>query len=266
MTTVDPPTGTTATMTATTSATTTSETSSMTSISTTTEADSTSTPEDSSDSEPNDECAFTESFDGPDGSEWPDYWTPVGGIAIADIQGGRGRLVPTPSPYAVARIVTPLDCTDVEVTYSFELRDAPAQGHGLYVRQNGGYLQQTNPAGEGYSMFVEAFLAPPGISVWRETGGVEQMFEPKTPMDVQSNVVYHARFRVTQTTPAMTRLQAKFWPDGTAEPGAFQVDITDGTPSLQNAGGNLAVDAYTTLTSGMSAETFIDDIVVTAAR
>jgi len=265
MTTVDPPTGTTASTSATTSMTTNATTSTSTSTSTSS-ADTTTTDADSSDSEPHDDCAFSESFDLPDGSDWPAHWTSVGGVTIADVQGGRGRLVPTPGAYAVARVVTPVDCSDVEVTFAFELGDAGTQGFGMYTRHNGGYLQQTEPTGEGYSTFVEGFRAPSGIAVWREIGGVEQMIEPITPAEVLSGVVYRARLRVTQQDTATTRLQARFWPDGTAEPGAWQVERTDTSPSLQGQGGNIAVDTYTTLMQGTPADMFVDDIVVTAAQ
>jgi hypothetical protein len=263
-TTVDPPTGTSASTsastTASTSTTTTSASTTMTSSADTT------TTDDPSDTEPHDDCAFTESFDLPDGSDWPSYWTSVGGVAIADVQGGRGRLVPTPGAYAVARIITPLDCTDVEVTFAFELGDAGTQGFGMYTRQNGGYLQQTNPTGAGYSMFVEGFRAPAGVAVWREVDGVEQMIEPIVAADVASGVVYRARLRVTQQDAGTTLLQARFWPDTATEPGAWQVERTDSTPGLQGAGGNIAVDTYTTLMQGTAADMFVDDIVVAAAQ
>lgn len=264
-TTVDPPTGTTAS-TSTTSDMTTTTTSATSTTASTTSADTSTSDDEASDSEPHDDCAFTETFDGADGSAWPSYWTAVGGVAVADIQGGRGRLVPTPGAYAVARIVTPVDCSDLEVTFSFELGDAGTQGFGMYTRQNGGYLQQTNPTGAGYSMFVEGFRAPAGIAVWREVDGVEQMIEPIVPAEVLSGVVYQARLRVTQQDAATTLLQAKFWPDGSSEPGAWQVERTDTTPNLQGAGGSIAVDTYSTLMQGTPADMFVDDIVVAAAQ
>lgn len=228
-------------------------------------ADATSDSPESSDSEPHDECAFSESFDLPDGSPWPSHWTDVGGVALADVQGGRGRLLPTPGPYAVARMVTALDCTDVEVTFSFEFAGEGTSGVGMYVRQNGGYLQQTMPQGQGYSMFVEDFRQPEGIGVWREVNGVEQMLEPSVPVSVEPNVRYLARVRVTQLDGGTTSLQASFWPASGSEPDGWQVERTDSTASLQGAGGNLAVDTYTSMMSGTAPDMFVDDIIVAAA-
>lgn len=213
------------------------------------------------------DCEFSESFDGlADGSAWPDHWTAVGGVAIADIQGGRGRLVPSPGPYALARLVTPLDCVDVEVTFAFELSQPAVQGVGLYVRQNGGYLQQTVPTGEGYVAFIQGFMQPPGIGVWRENDGVEELIGGNVAATIMPGVPYRARLRVTQQDAQTTLLQARVWPDGADEPGEWQVERTDGTPSLQGTAGALAVDTYNVMMQNVGGDMFFDDIVATAAR
>ncbi len=210
------------------------------------------------------DCDFTETFDLPDGSPWPAYWTPVGGIETADIQGGRGRLVPTPGKYALARLITPVDCADIEVTYSFEFTDPTTQGVGMYVRQNGGYLALTDPVGEGYVSFVQGFMSPPGIGMWREREGIEELIDGNEAATVLPGVLYRARMRVTQIDAESTNLQGKFWPDGSPEPEAFQVERIDSTPSIQGVGGNLAADAYNS-PAGPSGAMFFDDIVATAA-
>jgi hypothetical protein len=213
------------------------------------------------------DCDFSESFDDlPDGSDWPAHWTAVGGVAIADVQGGRGRLVPSPGPYALARLVTPLDCVDIEVSFAFELSQPAVQGVGLYVRQNGGYLQQTVPPGEGYVAFIQGFMQPPGIGIWRERSGTEELIGGNVAATIMAGVPYRARLRVTQQDAQTTLMQARVWPDGANEPGAWQVERTDMTPSLQGTAGALAVDTYNVMMQNVGGDMFFDDIVATAAR
>lgn len=72
-----------------------------------------------------------------------------------------------------------------------------------------------------------------------------------------------ARLRVVQESPSATRLQARVWLAGQLEPATWMVDVTDSTPSLQGVSGAIAVDSYSSITSGaIAAGTFIDDIRV----
>lgn len=214
---------------------------------------------------PSGSCELQESFDVADGQPWPAAWSAVGGVALADVQGGRGRLVPIASGYSLARMFTPLDCVDAEATFTFELSDGGTQGVGFYVRQNGGYLQATTPRGQGYAAFAESFRMPAGIGAWREIDGEEQMIEAIAPFALEVGVVYRVRLRVTQTNASTTRIQTRVWRDGEAEPAAWQVERSDGTAALQGLGGGIAVDAWSSLTSGEPFALFVDDIVVTAA-
>jgi hypothetical protein len=210
------------------------------------------------------DCMLQESFD-QDGSSWPSPWTAVGGVAVADVQGGRGRLVPTTSSYSLARMVAPLGCSDVEVTFSFEFTSANTQGVGFYVRQNGGHLQATTPRGQGYAVFAEAFRDPAGVGAWHELDGNEVMIEPIAPMALAPNTLYRVRYRVTQQDASTTSLQARVWPDGSAEPTTWQLERTDASPALQSRAGGVAIDAWSALTSGSASDLFVDDVVVTAA-
>jgi hypothetical protein len=211
------------------------------------------------------DCDFQESFDVADGEPWPAPWSVLGGVALADVQGGRGRLVPVVSGYSLARIGVPLDCVDVEATFAFEFTDGATQGVGFYVRQNGGYLQATTPVGLGYAAFAENFRAPVGIGAWREIGGSEQQLEAIEPFAITPGVVYRVRLRVTQDGDTRTQARVRIWRDGDAEPDAWQVERTDATPELQRLSGGIAVDAWSSLTSGQPFELYVDDIVVTAA-
>jgi hypothetical protein len=207
-------------------------------------------------------CAVSESFDGGDAAHWPAPWTELGGIAIADVVGGRGRLVPTTSSYSLARVGIDAPCVDAEIAFSFEFTESASQGVGGYVRQNGGHLQTTDPPGEGYVVFVESFRDPAGIGIWREVGGVEQQLEGTVAVPIEPGVVYRARMRVVQEDATTTRLQARMWPESDAEPTVWQIERTDQTPSLQGKAGGVALDAWSSRTDGAAGDLFVDDIVV----
>lgn len=209
------------------------------------------------------QLVFSASFDG-DAATWPAPWTPAGGVAVADVQTGRARLVPVLSAYSLARMVAPGNETDVDATFELEFEELATQGIGYYVRQNGGYLEQTNPVGAGYAVFVEGFRGTPAIGLWRERDGHEEQLagtDDPTP-GMQSGVVYCVRFRVEQGV-GETLLRAKIWPSGQAEPAAWAVQVTDATPALQNLSGGYAFDAWSSRTSGPTPPNiFLDELRV----
>jgi len=211
---------------------------------------------------------FVENFAGADGDPWPAYWSAVGGVALADLQAGQARFRPVPSGYSLARLFAPVDTRDVELRFTVVFEDIATQGVGFYVRQNGGYLQQTTPFGQGYAVFVEGFRALPGIGVWREVDGVEQQIQIffDAALNFQNGVPYRVRFRVNQVDLATTMLQAKVWPEADAEPEGWQVQATDSTPALQGISGGIAPDSWSALQSPgpITAHTFVDDIEVEA--
>lgn len=213
--------------------------------------------------EPATDCDFDGSFDGT-ASSWPSPWENLGGTTSADVVDGRARLVPMTSNYSLGRMFVPMDCTDAEVSFKFEFTDA-SQGIGVYVRQNGGRLQATTPHGSGYAVFIENFRAPQGIGVWYEVDGVETLIQQVVSFPIELNVLYGGRVRVTQMSQGTTLLQARMWRDGDAEPTTWQVERTDSMPTLQNVGGGLAIDSYSSRTSGAAADLFIDDVVMRAA-
>lgn len=213
--------------------------------------------------EPATDCDLDASFDGTAGS-WPSPWENLGGTTNADVVDGRARLVPMTSSYSLGRMYAPLDCTDAEVSFKFEFTDA-SQGIGVYVRQNGGRLQATTPHGGGYAVFIENFRSPVGIGVWYEVDGVETLIQQVVPFAIETNVLYGARVRVTQASSSATLLQARMWRDGDAEPNSWQVERMDSMPGLQNVGGGLAIDSYSSRTTGTAADLFIDDVSMRAA-
>lgn len=215
-----------------------------------------------------DECEFTEDFEGvADGDPWPTPWFVSGGVALADIQGGRGRLRPTITNYSLARMGVELDCTDVDVSMTFQFTDGSTQGAGFYARTNGGYLRETDPTGAGYVGFAEAFRDPSALGVWREVDGQEQRIS-SVPVAIEPNVDYRLRFRVTQQDASTTLLQTKMWRLGDDEPAEWMLERTDDTVGLQNAGGGIALDAWSSdpVNGNDAADLLFDDVVVTRAE
>ncbi len=214
------------------------------------------------------DCDFTEDFEGlADGDPWPSEWIIDGGVAAADIRGGRGRLQAEISSYSLARISVRLDCTDVDASVTFSFTDGGTQGAALYARTNGGYLQETNPVGEGYAAFAELFRNPGALGVWREVGGQEQQISD-TAFELSAGVEYRMRFRLTQTDASRSLLQTKIWRLDGEEPAEWMVEQSDDTASLQGAGGGIALDAWSSdpITGGAGADLYFDDLVVTRAQ
>lgn len=218
---------------------------------------------------------FEENWNLADGADWPAPWIESGNeVALADVQSGRGRLRPEPSNYSLARMVAPGNSTDVQAIFTLIFEDAGSQGVGFYARQNGGYLQQTNPFGQGYAVFVEAFRGP-AIGVWKEEAGNEQdlqiLFD--AGLGLVSGVPYRVRFLLTSAPPFATdartqggpsRLRARVWPAGSPEPVSWQVDASDSTAVLQDVAGGFAIDSWSNLTSGITAHTLVDDLQIFA--
>jgi sugar lactone lactonase YvrE len=209
---------------------------------------------------------LTETF-ASNGPQWPQLWVNTGGVDIADVQNGQGRLRPQASNYTVARMWAPVSTRDVEARFRFVMEDQATQGLALLLRHNGGYLTQTNPVGQGYGVFIEgAFLGQPGISLWREVAGVEQRMahSPASvpgPVDQQA---YRVRVRINQVNATTTLLQAKYWPEGNPEPIEWHVTVNDTTPALQQTTGGVGVDSASGINAPaqVTASVLVDDIEI----
>jgi hypothetical protein len=206
---------------------------------------------------------YTQSFDGPDGSPWPAPWLAVTPhVTLQDLSGNRGRL--NGDPQHVARMVLPgFAEADVEVEVTVEFEDVAFQGFGLYVRQNGGYLQDTVPFGQGYATFLKGNWAwPEDLGLWTETNGVETQYlfglNP-IPGGLQNGVPYRVRFRVEQDNPTQTLVQAKVWEVGDPEPVAWTIESLNAEAVLQNTAGTFAIDLYNHSGTG---HLFVDDLVI----
>lgn len=210
---------------------------------------------------------YVESFGLADGSPLPGVWTIVGGLELADIQQGRARLRPVPSTIAPGRVVADIPTMDVDVRFTFWMEDVSRQGVGFYVRQNGGYLGQTVPSGEGYAVFLEGFFGGSRIGLWREVDGIEEPLGERMliPLSFADGEPYRARLRVNQMTPTETLLQAKVWPLADPEPAAWTLTRIDGnSPSLQNVEAGIALDVFTLAGAPGSPSGYFDDITLEA--
>ncbi len=224
-------------------------------------------PEDEPPQEPEPGCVFVERFEQEDAPGWPSVWREAGGVARADVVGGQGRLIPEKrrDPYSLARVFAP-GCGPVsgEVSARVLFTEAATQGVGLYLRSSGGWLTHTAPPGSGYGFFLEGFRNR-RVGLWREINGVEQEVLVPVGEPLPSGVALRARFRVEQIDARTTLLRGRVWPEGSPEPEAWDVEVTDATPSLQGQAGVFGIDAYSTRfpeDAQEPADVFIDDIEV----
>jgi hypothetical protein len=208
---------------------------------------------------------YLQSFDGPDGSPWPAPWTAITpNVTVQDLQGNRARLNGTLA--YVARMHLPdFAETDVEVTVTVEFANVAGQGFGFYVRQNGGYLQDSVPHGQGYAMFLKGGWGwPEDLGIWHELDGVEIQFATgynPIPGGLQDDTPYRLRYRVTQLDAFTTSVQAKVWPAAAAEPVPWTVETLGTAGVLQGTAGSFAIDIYNQ--SGTE-PIFIDDLEIRA--
>lgn len=203
---------------------------------------------------------YFEDFEGADGSAWPSPWT-SGGDAIlsSEIVGGRARM--NAETTAVGRMLLGgFDEVDADVTVVVEFDDWRQQGFGFYARQNGGVLHQTATPGQGYAVYVEGGFQG-AIGVWRELDGVEEILQGTTdPIGggLESGTPYRIRFQCEQAGDA-TMLRLKIWPDGSDEPGAWQLEHSDATPQLQDVSGSFAADVYNYAGTG---SVYLDEVEI----
>ena len=206
-----------------------------------------------------------EGFADGDGASWPAGWTELGSVDVAEQRGGMAALRPTPSNYSLARMGLAGDWRNVEVTFALRFEDLATQGVGLYVRQDGSYLDPASPAA-GYVVFVEGFRGD-GIGLWKEQDGSEISldirFDPA--LGLEDGVRYRVRFRCMQVSPTTTDLRAKIWREGDPEPTAWDIALQDSSPEQQNRSGGIAVDSWSSIQAPgtISAFTAVDELVVT---
>lgn len=220
------------------------------------------------------EIVFQEDFNTANQTGWPAMWQESGvSSELIEVINNQGRLVPlaSNSPYSLARVKHPLAEINVEVNFTFVFEDGTNQGLGFYVRSNGGYLTHTNPMGQGYAVFIERLAGDQSrLGLWYEHDGIETALIRQHQMsagvfyDFTDETPYHVKFQVFQASPIATRLQAKIWQVGSAEPVLWGVSELSNYPVLQNLADGIAIDSYNNQSSGTITDAIrIDDIVIT---
>lgn len=211
---------------------------------------------------------YAESFDGPDGAPWPAPWTTMSFyITVHDLQGNRARMsgqAANGSGAYVARMLLPgFAATDIEAVMTLEFEDVAHQGIGFYARQNGGTLVEYLPHGQGYALFLKGGWGwPEDLGIWREIDGTETQFATGyNPVagGLQNGVRYRVRYRVGQHAADSTLIQARVWPEASAEPVAWTVVTFDTQPQLQGTAGGFALDVYN---FQGTAHVFVDDLEI----
>jgi len=212
---------------------------------------------------------YAESFDGPDGADWPAPWTTMSFyITLHDLQGNRGRWsgqAANGSGAIVCRMLLPgFSESDIEATMTLEFENVAHQGIGFYARQNGGTLREYLPHGQGYAFFLKGGWGwPDDLGIWREIDGQETEFATGyNPVagGLQSGVRYRVRYRVTQHAADSTLIQARIWPETDSEPAAWTVETFDSQPELQGTGGGFALDIYNFMGTD---DVYVDDLLIT---
>lgn len=194
-------------------------------------------------------------FDGADGEPWPTPWIALGGVAVQELEHGRGRLAPMPR--AVGRMRLPgIDELDFDLEATIELTDWTHQRLAIYVRHNGGWLLATDPPGQGYAMVLEGGLER-RIGLWRERAGVEELVgrvaitEPIDPFGR-----HRVRLQCIQMENA-TLLRTKVWRAEAPEPEAWAIELIDVAPDLQDVAGDITIDLHDAAGSG---SVYVDDL------
>ena len=207
---------------------------------------------------------YAEPFALSDNSAWPAPWTVLGNVQTADVQQQMARLQPNPTTYSLARMGADIVSSNVEIRFTLRFEDIATQGVGYYARQNGGYLMNTTPHGQGYAVFVQGFGfgIPQGLGLWKEIDGTESLIAQVAPPSTLVNGVdYRVHFQVQQQDATHTQLRAKLWLASDAEP-AWQISATDLAGVLQNLSGGIAIDSWSNYQSPtpISAHTFVDNV------
>jgi hypothetical protein len=213
------------------------------------------------------DTVYVESFNVSNGSPWPAPWEeiPESAILVADVQDGRARFSAEDGSTTAARLGRMrhlgIDEQDAELELTVEFTNIDRQGLGFYFRHSGGFLNLTNPPGQGYALFLEGGGgAGERLGLWTEIDGVE-VRRTQVGVTVQNAVEYRMRYQVQQMSATETRQRVKIWPISDQEPSAWTVEITTDFPELQNLSGGMILDMFNY--GGITDPVFVDDIIVT---
>jgi PKD repeat protein len=160
-------------------------------------------------------------------------WTTSGGTgADYTVSGGTGRLRAPAAGSQRTAYLAGVSQTNTELNVAVSL-DKAATGGGTYVQPIG---RRVNGVGH-YGLKVR-FVAGGAVSLimTRTVGSTETTLASTTVSGLTYTPGQVLRVRLQTTGTGTTTLVGKVWPDGTAQPAAWQVTATDTTASLQAPG------------------------------
>ncbi|GAA4960665.1 LamG-like jellyroll fold domain-containing protein [Kineococcus glutinatus] len=160
-------------------------------------------------------------------------WSVSGGAANFSVAGGTGRIQVPKAGGTSTALLTGATADDTDLRYSVAV-DAAATGGGVYLTTIGRRVG----AADDYRV-VTRLLADGrvNLSAVRRAGGAETSLRALTVAGLTHEAGARLQVRVQVTGTAPTAVRAKVWREGTTEPAAWQVDVTDTTAALQAPGG-----------------------------
>ncbi len=175
------------------------------------------------------------------------------------VDGSAGRFVTSAGTSRLALLTASAAVdNDLQVTVS---NDKPPTGSGLYLS----VIARAVPGASDYRTVVRT-RSDGRVSLRLDRGTSPTIASEVTVPGLRVEPGQQLRVRVQAIGTAPTTVRAKIWPIGSAEPTAWLVETTDGTPALQ-APGTVGLYAYlsSSATNGPITST-IDDLVVTTPR
>ncbi|UDY35504.1 PKD domain-containing protein [Dermatobacter hominis] len=171
-------------------------------------------------------------------------WTGTGTAAGYSVTGGVG-LVSVTAGASRTISLNSVAATDTEVSTRIAF-DKAQTGGGTYVAVLGRRVNATNDYRLKLRVQAGGVVSAQLVRIVNGTETVIQNLATVPGLTWNANEFLKVRFQVTGTNP--TNLAAKVWKDGTAEPGAWQLQSTDTTAALQ-ASGSVGIWDYLSGTS-----------------
>ncbi|MEO7754869.1 MAG: fibronectin type III domain-containing protein, partial [Terracoccus sp.] len=198
---------------------------------------------------------FAETFTGATGSVWDaTRWsTDTAGTGTADLVGGEGRVrFENVSGARVQMVAKTTPVLDSDMLASFRYDSVTARGYLYFFARGSGNWVGGYP---GSSYFVQLINNDGAAQIWKSVNGVTTSLANVSGVSAVTTSKQWVRLQVQGSS-----IRVKVWTDGTPEPSAWEVSVTDTT--ITTAG----VPQLKWLRSSSSTaarEVFIDDLVVT---
>ncbi len=188
-------------------------------------------------------------------------WTTSGTPSSFVVNGGVGTFsLGASGASAAARLLsTTQSDVDLQTKVSYNVAQS---GNGSWINLIGRYVAANSEYRarirfSATSVFAQAYRLPGGaaVAVGAEVAIPGLVSSPGT--------VYRARFNLSGTNP--TTMRIKVWVDGTPEPSAWNVNVTDSTAALQTAGA-AGVQAFASSSSTYPLAFSFDDLALRPAN